>query len=140
MSCICNFRLKMPRLTENDLSKLPISDATRRLNPDLFTPGAVGRLAASKHGQPAGALERKAPKKRRRKGRPDEGPGYCITLIGFITRRMDDDNLAHAFKPMRDAIADVLGIDDGSSRLRWQYGQVETRGEQGSIAMIERMD
>lgn len=128
----------MPRLTQDDLSKLPISDATRRLNPDLFTPGAVGRLAAPKHGQSAGALERKAPTKRRRKGRPDEGPGYCITLIGFITRRMDDDNLAHAFKPLRDAIADWIGIDDGSSRLRWEYGQVETRGEKGTAVKIER--
>lgn len=128
----------MPRLTKDDLSKLPISDATRRLNPDLFTPGAVGRLEAPKHGQSAGALERKAPKERLRKGRPDEGPGYCITLIGFITRRMDDDNLAHAFKPLRDAIADWIGIDDGSSRLRWEYGQVETRGQQGVSIKIER--
>ncbi|MEZ5275518.1 MAG: hypothetical protein R3F07_03955 [Opitutaceae bacterium] len=51
---------------------------------------------------------------------------------------MDDDNLAHACKPLRDAIADNLGIDDGDRRLRWKYGHVETREEKGTAMRIQR--
>ena len=44
-------------------------------------------------------------------------------LIGKGGRVFDDDNLTSAFKAIRDGVADALGIDDGSKRLVWEYGQ-----------------
>lgn len=45
-------------------------------------------------------------------------------LIGKGGRAYDDDNLRSAFKAIRDGVAnDALGIDDGSKRLVWEYGQ-----------------
>ena len=42
-----------------------------------------------------------------------------ITMTRIAPRTLDDDNLASGFKATRDGIADWLGIDDGSKRLRW---------------------
>lgn len=61
-----------------------------------------------------------------------------VTLIAVIRRRLDDDNLAGACKPLRDAIAMTLGIDDGSERLTWEYGQTLTRGSEGVVVRIEK--
>lgn len=44
-----------------------------------------------------------------------------ITRVG--PRRMDDDNLQGACKYVRDAIAAVIGVDDGSRRYTWVYRQ-----------------
>lgn len=46
-----------------------------------------------------------------------------ITLARIGGRPMDDDNLAAALKPIRDGVADALGLDDGDYRLRWRYEQ-----------------
>ena len=46
-----------------------------------------------------------------------------ITLTRYGKRKLDTDNLAGAFKAVRDAIAKLLGIDDGSERLVWKYEQ-----------------
>lgn len=43
------------------------------------------------------------------------------TRIGRQT--LDDDNLARAFKSLRDRLADWIGIDDGDDRLTWNYEQ-----------------
>lgn len=47
-----------------------------------------------------------------------------ITLTRIGGRPMDDDNLVAALKPVRDGVADALGLDDGDKRLRWRYEQV----------------
>lgn len=36
---------------------------------------------------------------------------------------MDSDGCVGSFKAIRDGIADALGIDDGSERIRWNYEQ-----------------
>jgi hypothetical protein len=46
-----------------------------------------------------------------------------IKLTRLGGRKMDDDNLANAFKAVRDCIAEWLNFDDGSSAVRWVYGQ-----------------
>lgn len=120
-----------------DLKSRTVSDAVRRLNPDIFGP-ALDRLDAGQHSKPARALVGKAPTKRRSRARTQAGPEICIRLVAYVVRRMDDDNLAHAFKPLRDAIATDLGIDDGDPRLRWEYGQLETRGRTGCTVSIHR--
>lgn len=46
-----------------------------------------------------------------------------ITLTRVASRKLDDDNLAHAFKAVRDGVADWLTIDDGDPILQWRYAQ-----------------
>jgi hypothetical protein len=63
--------------------------------------------------------------------------GVVISLIGLLKRTLDCDNFCGACKPLRDGIASSLGIDDGDKRIRWQYNQCETRGQEGVIVHIE---
>ena len=60
-------------------------------------------------------------------------PGYTSTLTRLASRKLDSDNLAGAFKAVRDGIADALGIDDGSERLEWLYQQ--EKAKRGSYAI-----
>jgi len=47
-----------------------------------------------------------------------------VVTLTHIGAKMDDDNLANAFKGVRDWIAaTALGIDDGDSRVTWRYEQ-----------------
>lgn len=46
-----------------------------------------------------------------------------ITFVRRASRRLDDDNLAGGCKGPRDAVAEWLGVDDGSRRLIWAYDQ-----------------
>ena len=51
------------------------------------------------------------------------GKRFVITITRYGLRKMDDDNLATSAKYVRDGIADALGIDDGDSRIKWEYKQ-----------------
>lgn len=56
--------------------------------------------------------------------RPDLKPPFLVKLTRIGIRTMDDDNVAFAFKAIRDQVAECLGIDDGDvARLRFAYGQ-----------------
>lgn len=46
-----------------------------------------------------------------------------ITLTRIAPRMLDDDNLAGAFKAVRDGVADYFQVDDGDPRYRWRYDQ-----------------
>lgn len=46
-----------------------------------------------------------------------------IRLTRIAPRALDPGNLEASFKACQDGIADALGIDDGSRRLRWCYAQ-----------------
>ena len=46
-----------------------------------------------------------------------------ITLTRIAFKQLDTDNLASAFKSMRDGIADRLKIEDNDSRVDWRYAQ-----------------
>lgn len=56
-----------------------------------------------------------------------------------LGRKMDSDNLAGAFKGLRDALADLFDVDDGDERIEWVYDQrpgksgVEVKIEQETI-------
>lgn len=60
-----------------------------------------------------------------------------VTLITCRTREVDDDNNVGSLKPLRDAVADYIGIDDGDARFRFRYGQVCGMGDEGVIVMVE---
>lgn len=59
-----------------------------------------------------------------------------VTLVRYGHQLLDDDNLVSSFKPLRDSIAKSIGVDDGDKRFRWEYGQVQTRGETGCNVKI----
>jgi hypothetical protein len=58
-----------------------------------------------------------------------------VWLIRIAPRTLDDDNLAGAFKAMRDEIADWLGVDDGGSEVMWHYGQMKGKPRQYAIQL-----
>ncbi len=47
----------------------------------------------------------------------------CV-LTRCSPRKLDDDNLASAFKAIRDEVAKQLGVDDGGTRVTWVYKQM----------------
>lgn len=52
-----------------------------------------------------------------------EGSFITVRLTRVGPRRLDDDNCQSSLKHVRDAIADVFGIDDGEPCWSWNYGQ-----------------
>lgn len=75
----------------------------------------TARLVLQQYARPMGEAER-----------------FTVTLTRVAPRKLDDDNLQSGFKATRDGVADWLGIDDGSPRIRWQYAQ--ERGRAGEYA------
>ena len=58
-----------------------------------------------------------------------------VTFTRRSPRRLDDDNLASGLKAARDALAALLGVDDGSDRLCWHYDQ--QKGPAGLLVRLE---
>ena len=54
-----------------------------------------------------------------------------------LRKSFDDDNLIASIKPLRDAIAASIGIDDGDKRIAFQYQQLQTKGREGVLVHIE---
>lgn len=53
---------------------------------------------------------------------------------------LDSDNLVSAFKAVRDAVAEWLGVDDRDTRVTWQYRQERTpRGVWAVRIQIEQV-
>lgn len=48
-----------------------------------------------------------------------------VTITRIGPRTLDDDNLASACKYVRDEIAKVVGVDDGSNQYTWRYEQIK---------------
>ncbi len=48
----------------------------------------------------------------------------CVISMTRFGRKLDDDNLATACKPLRDGIADALGINDRDKRIQWLTAQL----------------
>lgn len=104
------------------------SEAFKRLNPQLFGLGGLQTAEPKPDRQCVGETADRAQK---------AGPcGVVICMVSFRRRTLDDDNLSGACKWLRDAIAASLGIDDGDSRLRWEYAQIETKGKEGTAVHI----
>lgn len=132
----------MPKLNLNDIH---VSDAVRRLNPELF---GVGRLPAAQPQQgPARSLVRKAQGAQEgphrvapgRRARSANGPRIRVALTAFrrAGRELDHDNLVGGLKWLRDSIAEWFGIDDSERHIDWSYSQHPTRGAEGVGVMIE---
>lgn len=50
-----------------------------------------------------------------------------ITFTRYSTHTLDSDNLAGAFKHVRDQLAKEIGIDDGSKEIKFEYAQERTK-------------
>lgn len=60
-----------------------------------------------------------------------------LTRIG--PKALDSDNLAGAFKAVRDQIAQEIGIDDGAAQIKFEYAQeaIGTRRYGVRVEVIE---
>jgi len=70
-------------------------------------------------------------------GKEARAVSIVVCIVRFGRRILDDDNLAGGNKPLRDCIAERLGIDDGDERVEWEYRQVVTRGVIGTLVTIQ---
>lgn len=50
-------------------------------------------------------------------------PPLIVVIMRMGPRKLDDDNLQGACKYVRDQIADIVGVDDGSDLYTWEYTQ-----------------
>jgi hypothetical protein len=48
-----------------------------------------------------------------------------VVLTRYSARELDSDNLASAFKHVRDEIADLCGFNDRDESVEWLYGQMK---------------
>lgn len=115
--------------------KIGFSSDVLARSPELR--GALGLVATTEPKQNQGPAlvegSRPSPSRTRRLA-------CIVTLIRIGGRRLDPDNLATSFKPLQDAIAETLGIDDGDSRIEWQYRQIQRgKAESGCIVKIETL-
>lgn len=115
---------------------------TRRLAKERSSAVPVGPLQGSVGKQsPIPALDSHPQGKRKgqsRVGRSSK-PVARVHLIAFRHRILDSDNCQAGLKHLRDCVAASLGLDDSDKFIEWEYGQQQTRGEEGVIVMIERM-
>lgn len=117
----------------NALEKLSFSETVRKLNPELFGPRKVE--AQKPKPTPAPALVGSKPESKI--GNP--GVAFCCHFIAMRHRLLDDDNNVTSFKPLRDAIAATLGIDDRDKRVTWKCDQCLTAGEEEVLVRIETL-
>jgi len=61
-----------------------------------------------------------------------------VTITRVAPGTLDSDGVVSSQKAVRDGIADALGIDDGSSRIDWRYGQ--RKGSKGQYAVEIRIE
>lgn len=59
-----------------------------------------------------------------------------ITLTRIAPRKLDDDNLASAFKATRDGVADWLGCPDNHPSLSWAYAQRKGRAHEYAAEVV----
>jgi hypothetical protein len=64
-------------------------------------------------------------------------PLFVVVITRFSAGTLDDDNLVAALKPVRDAIAHRLGLDDGSLLVKFLCNQgAAPRGKQSVRVVI----
>lgn len=98
---------------------------------------ALGGLVAPEQQQaPPPTLVKKLPGRRGRQ----TGPVVLVTIIAVRQSLLDADNSTAGYKPLQDAIAAQLGIDDGDPRVRFEYDTVFTHGEPGTIVKVQELE
>lgn len=73
--------------------------------------------------------------------RSTRGLAYRVQFISCRNRLLDGDNsISGGNKALRDAVSEWLGLDDGSDAIQFEYAQLHTSGEEGTIVRVERLD
>lgn len=69
-------------------------------------------------------------------------PPVVVAMTRVGARKLDPDNLAGSFKHVQDAMADILGVDDGDeSKVTWHYAQrIGRRGEYAVEIEVKPVD
>jgi hypothetical protein len=113
--------------------KLPnyVSETIKRLNPNLFVRRVDSEISEP---DPRRALVEDV----QAREKSSRCVAYRVVLVAHRKRLVDDDNNVAGCKPLRDAIAETLRIDDGDERIQWEYGQVKTSGTGGVFVIIEK--
>lgn len=116
------------------------SPLAKRVYEDQANYGAqpVGGLATTEPKQnTVRPLDRKPSPRKSRKG-------SVVLVIGiqpYVRRQVDEDNFGSGpYKSLRDAIARSLGIDDGDSRIKFEYyAPIITTGAVGTQVLISKV-
>lgn len=67
---------------------------------------------------------------------PPYPPPLVITMTRLSARRFDDDGAVASMKPIRDQLAELLGVNDNDARITWVVKQ-ESRRMPGVRVQIE---
>jgi len=59
-------------------------------------------------------------------GKIKSGSKYSVELTRFGKKKLDDDNIVGSLKHIRDGIADALGVNDGSDKIKFIYSQKQS--------------
>jgi hypothetical protein len=81
------------------------------------------------------ALVNREKTQRGRKARVD----LCVKIVSVRQRDADSDNIIAGAKPLRDAIARQLGVDDGSKRIMWEYDILVSKGTPGTFVILSTL-
>ena len=115
------------KISQSSLNDLP--PHIKALNPHLYN---LVELDSPKRKQaPVQALDRSVQKQGSRKVR------VGVQFVRFGRKELDSDNLVIAYKPLRDAVAATLGVDDNDKRIKWDYAQVLTTGQTGTLVKFD---
>lgn len=117
---------------------LTIGGRTFAVNENIAKQIRAARGLVATEPKPQSALERQSPPTQRGKlGIGGSRPVLRVSIIALTKRTWDGDNITGGCKPMRDAIAQRLGLDDADSIIEWEYGQCRTRGQTGTVVIVE---
>lgn len=128
-------QLRKTKLAQDPRNQALIAEAIAVKGPkaDILSMGTVG--------YPKLQPDQTQPLDGKRKPRQN-GPvalAVVVTIIRVGYKEFDEDNLIAGAKPLRDAIAASLRVDDADKRIRWQYRQIIDAGRTGTIVKIDQV-
>lgn len=112
-------------------AKLPLSASTLALNPVV---GAVQNPQRP-------PVPKRSQSQNRGLESGESCVGYRVGIVSVRRRRTDDhDHLRSGARPLVDAITRTLGFrSDDDPRLHWEYCQMLTEGDEGTIVRITHL-
>lgn len=116
---------------------LPISEATKRRNPEIY--GRAKPVAGLRPEKPEPDQRSQGQNRELEQGK--ESPHYRISFTVYRKRLLDShDNARSALKALVDAITASLGFrSDDCPELIWEYHQIKTTGPQGVHILIGKL-
>ena len=127
-------QLRQTKAGQTPANQLLIAQAIKKHGPHAYI-HALGPVGdpQSQPDQASGALVRKLSPHEEGQDRV----GVCVTIVRFGHSKMDEDNLIAGAKPLRDAIAKSLELDDADERIIWLYRQVIGGGRCGTLVKAD---